>query len=161
MASDVAILHEGVFEYEVVGGHELAVTLLRCVGTISREHLATRPFQAGPGTPTPDAQMLGETAFALGVWTPATRDAVWERVEWFTLPLLEAIAVGGGDLPSSGAFHEIAGPVQLSNIRRRDDDVEIRLWNPDAGAPATGSIDGRAFELGPAEIRAVVIGAAL
>jgi alpha-mannosidase len=154
MASGMAVLHEGVFEYEVVGGHELAVTLLRCVGTISRKHLATRPFEAGPGTPTPDAQMLGETAFALGVWPHATREGVWERVERFTLPLLETIAVGGGDLPSRGTFHEIAGG-QLSNIRRRDGAVEVRLWNPDATSSAEASIDGEAVVLGPAEIRTV------
>jgi hypothetical protein len=158
MASDVAIVHEGVFEYEVSGNHELAVTLLRCVGTISREHLATRPFQAGPGTPTPAAQMLGETSFAVGVWAPAAREGLWERVERFALPLLEAIAVGGGDLPSSGAFREIDGPVQLSNIRKREGAVEVRLWNPDAAAPAVATADGREVALGPAEIRTITVG---
>lgn len=158
MASDVAVLHEGVFEYEVVGGHELAVTLLRCVGTISRKHLATRPFEAGPGTPTPNAQMLGETAFALGVWSPATRDGVWERYERFALPFAEADAVGGGALPSSGSFHRIRGPVQLSNIRRREGAVEIRVWNANAAEPAVASIDGRDVALRPAEIQTVVVG---
>jgi alpha-mannosidase len=79
-ASGLAVLHEGVFEYEVVDGRAIAVTLLRCVGTISRERLATRPWPAGPDTPTPAAQMMGETAFRLGVWpdaTPEAYDVVW------------------------------------------------------------------------------------
>ena len=66
-ASDVAVLHEGVFEYEICGGHEIAVTLLRAVACISRETLPTRPWSAGPRTPTPRAQMLGRTDFALGL----------------------------------------------------------------------------------------------
>jgi alpha-mannosidase len=82
MASGRAVLSEGVFEYEIAGGLEIAVTLLRCVGTISRESLATRPWPAGPSTPTPGAQMLGDTAFRLGVWPDARREellATWER----------------------------------------------------------------------------------
>ena len=82
MASGRAVLSEGVFEYEIAEGREIAVTLLRCVGTISRESLATRPWPAGPTTPTPGAQMLGDTAFRVGVWPDARRDtllATWER----------------------------------------------------------------------------------
>ena len=82
MAAGTGVLHEGVFEYEIVGGRAIAVTLLRCVGTISREKLATRPWPAGPGTPTPNAQMIGETAFRLGIWqeaSPATLEEVWRR----------------------------------------------------------------------------------
>jgi alpha-mannosidase len=81
MASTRAVLGEGVFEYEIVGGLEIAVTLLRCVGSISRESLATRPWAAGPATPTPGAQMLGETGFRLGVCPgadPAMLDETWE-----------------------------------------------------------------------------------
>ncbi|MGH2576198.1 MAG: hypothetical protein ACRDG9_00375, partial [Actinomycetota bacterium] len=58
LAGGIVAFHEGVFEYEVTEG-ELAITLLRCVGTISRQHLVTRPFAAGPDVATPDAQMLG------------------------------------------------------------------------------------------------------
>ena len=82
MASETAVFHEGVFEYEVLGGSTLAVTLLRCVGCISRASLATRPWPAGPQTPTPGAQMLGETAFRLGIWPRSEREALletWER----------------------------------------------------------------------------------
>jgi alpha-mannosidase len=82
MASGTAVLHEGVFEYEVVGGEEIAVTLLRCVGTISREILATRPWPAGPSTPTPGAQMLGDTELRLGILARADAGGIldaWAR----------------------------------------------------------------------------------
>jgi alpha-mannosidase len=85
LASGTAVLHEGVFEYEVVGGTELAVTLLRCVGTISRETLATRPYRAGPGTPTPNAQMLGPTELRLGVWAGADEATLLDRWDRFAL----------------------------------------------------------------------------
>ena len=51
MAADTAVMHEGVFEYEVVEGRAIAVTLLRCVGTISRERMATRPLPGRPRRP--------------------------------------------------------------------------------------------------------------
>jgi mannosylglycerate hydrolase len=82
MAGGVAVLNEGVFEYEIVDGRAIAVTLLRCVGAISRESLATRPWPAGPTTPTPDAQMLGETPFVLGLWVDTGAERlpdVWDR----------------------------------------------------------------------------------
>ena len=81
LAGGTAVFHEGVFEYEIVDGREIAVTLLRCVGTISRESLATRPWPAGPATPTPRAQMLGETSFVLGLRggaDPANLVETWE-----------------------------------------------------------------------------------
>jgi alpha-mannosidase len=82
MASGTAVFHEGVFEYEIAGGREIAITLLRCVGTISRERLASRPWAAGPSTPTPEAQMIGETAFRLAVWPRTDRASLldtWGR----------------------------------------------------------------------------------
>jgi alpha-mannosidase len=84
MASGTAIFHEGVFEYEVLDG-AMAVTLLRCVGAISRERLATRPWPAGPTTPTPNAQMLGDTEFRLAVWPAASRDELIENWERFAI----------------------------------------------------------------------------
>lgn len=152
MAADTAIFHEGVFEYEVAGGRALAVTLLRCVGTISRQVLATRPFDAGPDVPTPLAQMLGETAFRLGVWPHANVDGLLPSWERFAMPLVSATAVGGGPLPELGTLLQVAGEVELSNVRRRDGEVEVRLWNPRADAPARATVAGRTVELGPARI---------
>ncbi len=152
MAGGTALFHEGVFEYEIDPGGRIAVTLLRCVGTISRETLATRPFPAGPQTPTPTAQMIGETPFVLGVWDAAQRAGLCERWERFALPLAEAPAAGHGPLPSSDAFAEIDGDLQVSNIRRRAGRLEARVWNPWIDRTVAGSIGDRSVTLGPARI---------
>lgn len=158
MVAGTALLHEGVFEYEVVNGRALAVTLLRCVGTISRQALATRPFAAGPDVPTPLAQMIGETAFSLAIFPGAERDDLLPSWERFALPLASATAEGGGSLPASGTLLDVAGDVQLSNVRRHDGRVEVRLWNPRADEPALATVDGRGLELGPAKIETVHLG---
>jgi mannosylglycerate hydrolase len=64
----LALLTKGLPEYEA-RGEELCLTLLRCVGTISRPAgaIATRPICAGPPTHTPGGQCLGrhELEYAL------------------------------------------------------------------------------------------------
>jgi alpha-mannosidase len=159
LAGGVAVLGPGVFEYEVVGGEELAITLLRCVGSISHAPLVTRPSHAGPDIGTPDAQMIGETAFAFAVSSAVRREgllAAWER---FALPLLEAVVPrggGSGELPASGSLLAVTG-AEVSAIRRRGDGaLEVRVWN--AGPePRAATIAGRPIQLGPARIETVVV----
>jgi mannosylglycerate hydrolase len=60
----VAILTRGLPEYEAragTGGSELCLTMLRCVGSISRGSgvISTRPLGAGPQLATPEGQCLG------------------------------------------------------------------------------------------------------
>lgn len=155
IANRIAVLHEGVFEYEVFGGHELAVTSLRCVGRISAPSLETRPWAAGPETPTPNAQMIGETVFSLGIWPDAPASgaellAGWER---FAMPFAEAPAAGGGSLPESASLFDVdLDEGQLSSIRRWDGALEVRLWNPSADRTVTARVGDDATELGPAKI---------
>jgi hypothetical protein len=168
VAGGLAVLQEGVFEYEVAGGEapdgsgpggsgDLAVTLLRCVGTISRRSIPTRPWPAGPDVPTPLAQMPGETAFSLGLWPHADRDGLLERWERFALPIAEAPASGGGDLPEEGTFVELDGDAALSGIRWHDRRLEIRVWNPWSDRPAHVLIEREEHVLRPAQIRTVVL----
>jgi alpha-mannosidase len=159
MASGTAVLHEGVFEYEVVDGRALAVTLVRCVGTISRDVLATRPFSAGPDVPTPLAQMIGETRFTLGIRPDASADelelvSTWER---FALPIVSATTTGGGSSPATGALLDVAGDGALSNVRRRDGRVEVRVWNPRRDTAVVATVEGADIELGPARIETVPV----
>jgi glycosyl hydrolase family 38/alpha mannosidase-like protein len=155
MAGGLALLHEGVFEYEVTDDGELAVTLLRCVGTVSRKVLDTRPFAAGPDVATPDGQMIGSTEFSLGIF-PATRREdllpAWDR---FALPLPSRTVSGGGSLPASGTLLEIANGAELSNVRRRGGAIEIRIWNQSADSEAEATVGGKRRTLRRGEIATI------
>jgi alpha-mannosidase len=155
VAGGVGVLHEGVFEYELTSGNELAVTLLRCVGTISRQALATRPYPAGPDVATPDAQMMGSTEFSLGVWHGAIAPGVLQQWERFALPLVSAAAPGGGSLPRSGHLLSIEGEGQLSSIRAHEGAVQVRLWNAHPDESIVAAIEGTTATLRPAEIATV------
>jgi alpha-mannosidase len=59
----LVLLTKGLPEYEA-SAEGLRLTLLRCVGTISRPPgLATRPLTAGPNIPTPEGQCQGRHVF--------------------------------------------------------------------------------------------------
>ncbi|HEX6332432.1 MAG TPA: hypothetical protein VF129_14265 [Actinomycetota bacterium] len=157
LAGGVALFHEGVFEYEVAD-RELRVTLLRCVGTISRDRLVTRPFAAGPAVPTPEAQMIGRTEFSLGVRAGAHRQSLFRDWERFAMPVLEVPTSGGGPMGTSGTLLEIAGDAELSTVRRRDGLVEVRLWNPRSDRAVEARVGSRPVPLGPAAIETVRLG---
>ena len=61
--SGIAVLARGLREYQVLPAGELAVTLFRSVGWLSRGDLASRRGNAGPDVPTPGAQEIGSHAF--------------------------------------------------------------------------------------------------
>jgi len=63
----LAILAPGFFEYEHDPAGDLIVTLLRCVGLLSREDLPTRPGHAGWPTATPGAQCIGRERLQLAL----------------------------------------------------------------------------------------------
>jgi alpha-mannosidase len=158
LAGGLAVLSEGVIEYEVAGGVELAITLLRCVGSISHAPLSTRPSHAGPDIGTPDAQMIGEWSFELAVYPGASAADLLEAWERFALPLAQAGVPGEGggvgDLPTNGSLLEVRG-AQLSSVRRTDDGgFEVRIWNADANS-IEAVVSGEAFDLRPFEIRTV------
>ncbi|HYZ13979.1 MAG TPA: hypothetical protein VFA08_10290 [Actinomycetota bacterium] len=155
MASQTAVFGEGVFEYEVVDGRELAVTLLRCVGAISKEKLATRPWPAGPGTPTPNAQMIGKTEFVLGVWPDAEHDGLLRNWERFALALVVAPARADGDRPQSGSLLPIDGDIELSNVRRREGQLILTVWNRRLDRSVDVVVGDDRHEIGPAKIALV------
>src|SRR5262249_27685196 len=63
-AGGIALLFEHVTEYELVNSHELAVTVLRSIGLISRAANPWRVENAGPELPIPAAQMHGRHGFS-------------------------------------------------------------------------------------------------
>src|SRR5439155_24221978 len=68
----LALLHDGLLEYEVVGdGTELALTLLRAVGYLSRTEPSLRPNPAGPPNPLNGPQLLGAQRAEYAVYVHA------------------------------------------------------------------------------------------
>ncbi len=70
-ACGLAIANRGLPEIEVFTNHEgnseIALTLLRCVGWLSRDDFTSRRGHAGPSLPTPGAQMAGKHRFAYSI----------------------------------------------------------------------------------------------
>jgi len=92
------VLLDHVTEYEVVDGRELALTVLRSTGLISRNDNPFREDPAGPEVPVPGAQMVGPWRFAFGLlpnggsWdAPGVADAV----EAYQLPFATAAGRAG------------------------------------------------------------------
>ena len=154
LAGEVGLLSEGVFEYELTGP-TLAMTLLRCVGTISRYKLATRKIVAGPDVPTPEAQMMGTHELHLGLMKASGERQMLHAWERFALPLIQVPCPGEGHLPSVGTLLNIETPA-LSSIRRRRGRVAVTVWNPGDRNEAA-QIGDLAVSLGPHRIETVIL----
>lgn len=129
-AGGVAVLLDHVLEYEVVGGNELALTLLRATGLISRSANPYREDPAGPEIAIPAGHCRGpwRIGFALypyeGSWVEA---GVLAQMERYQHPFLTARGAGGGDAGSATGLEVSGDGVVLSSFRRRDDWLELRL----------------------------------
>ncbi|MGW7483647.1 glycoside hydrolase family 38 N-terminal domain-containing protein [Nonomuraea muscovyensis] len=131
-AGGVAALLEHVTEYELVEeGRELALTLLRSVGYLSRNRHALRPEPAGPQLPTPAAQSRGPRTVDLALMPySGTWSAVPPAAETFRHDLLPV--PGAGDpslpLPPPAAGLSVTGDgVVMTSLRMRDDRRELRV----------------------------------
>jgi len=88
----------------------IALTLLRCVGWLSRDDMHCRQGHAGPELPTPEAQCLGRHTFHYALVPYA--DAQWEQVraeaEAFRAPL-RAVTTGvhAGPLPPATSLVQV------------------------------------------------------
>ena len=154
-AGGIALLFEHVAEYELVDGRELAVTVLRSIGLISRAANPWRTENAGPELPIPAAQMHGPHGFSFA-WCPDPARAL-EHAERYRHPFLTVPGTGRGaraDLPSR-AGPELTGAL-LSSLRRRNDGLEARIVN-ESSAPVAASFGGAGVELRPWEIRTIRI----
>jgi alpha-mannosidase len=86
-AGGIVLLLEHVTEYELLDD-ELALTILRSTGLISRNDNRYREDPAGPSLPIPAAQMRGHWSFSFA-YLPNVDD-VLENAEAFRLPFLTA-----------------------------------------------------------------------
>jgi hypothetical protein len=78
IGAGATIFSDGLAEYEATGNGEIAVTLLRAVGELSRNDLPERPGHAGWPSSTPAAQCEGPftAAFAFMSHGPLTDDTI-------------------------------------------------------------------------------------
>jgi len=128
----LAVITDGLHEYELLPGgrQELALTLLRAVGWLSRDDLTTRTGHAGPGLETPGAQLLGEHRFRYSLFFHAgdwERAAVWRAAEAALVPILP----GRGPAvttPASGIELE-PDCIQMTACIPRPSGLDLRLLN--------------------------------
>ncbi len=132
-AGGMAVLLEQATEYELVDtGNELALTLLRGVGQLSRSVHPCREEPAGPEIPTPGAQCLGATTTRIAVMPHAgswPEAGVLDAAERFRhdLHAVPGRAKHGLGLTQASGLTISGEGVVLSSLRRRDDWLELRL----------------------------------
>ena len=143
----VTLANRGLPEVEVLrtaSGAEIALTLLRCVGWLSRDDLPCRPRHAGPGLEVPEAQCLGRHTFhyALiphrGDWRSAfaLADAYQSDLRAASRP------AGPGRLPPRLSFIRIepdALRVSAVKLPEEGSGLILRLWNIE-DHPVTGTV---------------------
>ncbi len=133
-AAGMSLLFDHVTEYELVDdGRELAVTVLRSFGLISRNVNPYREDPAGPEVPVPDAQRIGPWTFSFammphaGGWSEA---GVLDAMERFQHPLLAVRGSARDAIEGSGETTGLAiegRGVVLSALRRHGEWLELRL----------------------------------
>jgi alpha-mannosidase len=135
----LTIANRGLPEVEVLknktGNAEIAITLLRCVGWLSRDDITTRKGHAGPmGIATPEAQMIGKFSFDYSI---ITGDNNWQKsihqAYSFNSPL-RAIdtTVHPGTIPSKCSFIENRNEsFIITTIKTAEDDLSfiVRGYN--------------------------------
>jgi alpha-mannosidase len=151
-AGGLGVLLDHIVEYELVdGGAEMALTLLRSTGLISRNDNPYRQDPAGPEMAIPGAQMHGrhQVKFALfphaGEWTDG---GVADAAERYRHPFVWTPGVGAADAswppPLAGDEGLVleGDQVALSSLRRRSDGwLEARVVNL-ATEPRTAVVRG-------------------
>ncbi|HEX7020464.1 MAG TPA: glycoside hydrolase family 38 C-terminal domain-containing protein, partial [Gemmatimonadaceae bacterium] len=139
-----ALVADGLAEYEVLHGageSRIALTLLRAVGALSRDDLATRPHgHAGPGLSTPGAQCLGTHTFNLAA-SPLVSGVQAARLYELAARVLApprawTQVVSGTEAAGKMSIVEIDGDVVVSACKKAEDReaIVLRYFNPSAQA---------------------------
>jgi mannosylglycerate hydrolase len=131
------VANKGLPEYEALqeaGGTTIALTLLRCVGWLSRDDLSCRRGHAGPELETPEAQCLGTHSFAYAL-IPHTGDwrNAYRQAHAFNAPLRGVITdLHEGPLPSEGSFVRISPPslvISAIKVAEEGEGLILRFYN--------------------------------
>jgi alpha-mannosidase len=145
----VLLANRGLPEFEVQqsgDGMLLALTLLRCVGWLSRDDMATRPGHAGPALATPGGQTFGVHTCEDALVPYADdwlQSGAYMLAHSFAVPL-HALAETAhtGPLPPAATLIS-CDPAEfvLSALKRSEDGTALilRAWNI-AGEPIEASV---------------------
>jgi len=125
---EVAVLPSGD------GTAKVSLTLLRCVGWLSREDLWNRKGHAGPGLPTPGAQELGIHTFEYSVIPHAGNWKVAARQAYAFNTPLDAVptSLHTGSLPAQGSLITCDSPdfvITAVKVAEKDDGWLVRGFN--------------------------------
>jgi alpha-mannosidase len=126
--SGLMVAVRGLPEVEVLknpqGNAEIALTLLRCVGWLSRDDFSARKGHAGPFMETPAAQVPGKWTFEysiiphLGNW----QSAYWQAYAFETPLRAVTTGIHPGELFSTGSFLESTpASFVISTVKRAED----------------------------------------
>jgi len=134
----LALLNQGLPEYEIIlENNTIALTLLRCVGWLSRGDLEYKKGNAGPSFATPEAQCLGENTFSYaliphqGSWDNAR---ISQKTKQYKTKLLtRQLKNQQGNMPVSFSFIKLEGEyLEISALKKNEfeNKLVVRIYNP-------------------------------
>jgi mannosylglycerate hydrolase len=169
------LVNRGLPEVEVIKtstGTETSLTLLRCVGWLSRDDFANRKGHAGPNLSTPGAQMLGTWGFDYsiiphtGYWYSNQEDVFpFQHAYAFNSPLRTVeSSIHPGSLPELISLVKVEpGTFAISSIKKTRDqkgwlvrgynltgihlNVKLTLWKDIKTAELVNLAEEGLFEL--------------
>ncbi len=144
----VTVANRGLPEVEVTRAEsmhpEIALTLLRCVGWLSRDDFPCRAGHAGPALSVPEAQCPGRHTFRYAL-IPHAGDwrAAFAEVDAFQTDLRAlSVPTHSGPLPPVLSFVQIDPPALCLSALKPPEEGEgiiLRLWNTE-DRPVEGTV---------------------
>jgi hypothetical protein len=134
------IANRGLPEAEVrptTDGSQIALTLLRCVGWLSRDDFAARRGHAGPALETPGAQEPGRHVFAYSILPHAGGwDQAYRRAHEFDRPLRAApTGLHRGRMASSASLVRVqGGEFVITTVKHGERDGALVVRGVNLGA---------------------------
>ena len=132
----IMIATRGLPEYSVDSNGTLYITLLRCVDSLGKSDLLTRPGIFQLSIPTPDAQCIGRFNFQLSIiphkgdWREGT---IFKEALNFAIPLLAYITdKHKGKLPPEGSLLTMEpSEIVITSLKKAENDeaIVLRYYN--------------------------------
>jgi len=136
-----SLINKGIPEYEVYRDENesvvMALTLLRCVGWLSRDDLTSRSDNAGPSIRTPGAQCLGEQVFEYSIIPHGNnliKDKIQQKAHDFNSPLkaVHVINKSGNLDPQGNSFFKLDSDMLIISAIKKcelDESLILRFHN--------------------------------